>query len=114
VAKALPVQRFDPALPPLPLHLWVSSVAMPQAEVTWEVNDCGEQTGSPADEGRDFPACVEAIFAMATGTYAHISIMMGTFNRGVVGQPVLFQLFVEGDGKFQEVDRLSDISALSD
>ncbi len=111
-AQSTPVQQLDPALPPTPLAAWLNSIALPSSEVTWEVNDCGEQTGGPADRGRDFPACVEAIFAVAPKIRAHVSVVLGTFKQGVIGQPRLFQLFVEHGGRSQGMQRLSDLPAL--
>ena len=113
VAKSAQVQKFDPALPPISMLHWINSVAMPYSKVVWEVNDCGEQTGSPADEGRDFPACVEATFLVTPETQAHVSIIVGTFKRGVVGQPDLFQLFLERQGQYRDIGKLSEISSIA-
>ncbi|NIP51621.1 MAG: hypothetical protein GWO26_06495, partial [Phycisphaerae bacterium] len=49
-AKHIPVHQLDPLLPAQPLAVWLKSVAEPISEFVWEVNDCGEQTGSPADK----------------------------------------------------------------
>ena len=43
--KQRPKQRFDD---------WFRKLVGSKAEIRWEANDCGEQTGSPADQGRDF------------------------------------------------------------
>jgi hypothetical protein len=60
-AKNASVQRIDPSLPDKPLEKWLREIVGHQARITWEVNDCGEQTGNPEDDkGRDFPMCIEA------------------------------------------------------
>lgn len=113
-AKMASVQHFDPALPSLSMVSWVGSVAAPHSKVIWEVNDCGEQTGSPSDQGRDFPVCVEAIFVVSGGARAHVSIMVGTFKRGVSGQAELFQLFVKRSGEFRNVEKLSELPTFAE
>ncbi len=42
--KQINVSQLDPALSPQRLDEWVQTLAGPKATVTWEVNDCGEQT----------------------------------------------------------------------
>ncbi|MEX2649593.1 MAG: hypothetical protein WD673_11325 [Alphaproteobacteria bacterium] len=53
--------QFDPSLPTVFLEVWLRHTLPRGAEVTWETNDCGEQTGDPVlDAGREFPTCVGA------------------------------------------------------
>ena len=112
-AQNASVQQFDPTLPAVSMLDWVNALAMPPSQATWEVNDCGEQTGAPADMERDFPVCVEAVFLVAPETRAHASIIVGTFQQGVVGHPGLFQLSVERGGAYQEVGKLSELGLLA-
>ncbi len=112
-AQNVPAVELDSTLPPVPLADWLGSLARPPAGLVWEVNDCGEQTGGPADKGRDFPACVEAILPVGSGMKAHVSLMVGTFGRGVIGEPELFQLYVERDGKYQDLKKLSELQAFA-
>lgn len=107
--KNILVDQFDPRLPEQPLSVWLDSIADSPSEVVWEVNDCGEQTGSPADTRRDFPACVEAIVIATPEVKIHISIIVGTFKQGITGQARIFQAFVERYGKYQRLEQLSDI-----
>ena len=111
--KSTPIQKFDPTLPAVSMLRWVNSVAIPHSDIVWEVNDCGEQTGTLADKGRDFPACVEAIFLVAPEIQAHVSFMVGTFQQGVIGQPELFQLYVKQGGEYREVGKLSEIALIA-
>ena len=112
-AKSTPIQKFDPTLPAVSALNWINSVAIPHSNIIWEVNDCGEQTGTAADRGRDFPACVEAIFPVAPETEAHISFMVGTFHRGVIGQPKLFQFYIKQNKEYREVGKLSEIALIA-
>lgn len=53
--------RFDSSLPTAFLDVWLRHALPKGAQVTWEINDCGEPTGEPAlDAGRAFPTCVGA------------------------------------------------------
>ncbi|WP_303909533.1 hypothetical protein [Thiohalomonas denitrificans] len=112
-AKGAQVKTFDPALGPITMDRWVSSVATPRSSIYWEVNDCGEQTGSPADRGRDFPACVEAIFFVVPDTEAHVSIIVGTFHKGLTGKPQFLQAYLERHGRYREVRKLSEIALIA-
>jgi hypothetical protein len=88
--QELPASKLDPKLPPQPFASWFKSVLGPGAELKWEVNDCGEQTGNPlTDAGRDFPTCVEV-----DATNPHkpeieivVSIAVGTVNKGANQKP---------------------------
>ena len=56
--KATPASKIDPNLPVLPYEQWVRNLAGKDAKIQWELNDCGEGTGGPADRDRDMPLCV--------------------------------------------------------
>jgi len=69
--------------------------------------------GSPADEGRDFPVCVEAILFVASEVRAHVSILVGAFQKGAFGSPKVFQAFVEQNGKHRQLTKLSEIASIA-
>jgi len=52
-AKATVVQTVDRTLPATTLESWLQQQLGPRVAIGWEVNDCGEATGSSADVGRD-------------------------------------------------------------
>ena len=82
-AKRVPVSAVDPVLASrLTLFKWLSARAK-GGKVTWEANDCGEQTGDPRTTSSDFPVCAEATFAKCDGQPAGLSLMVGTVRRGV-------------------------------
>jgi hypothetical protein len=106
-AKALQVSAIDAALPPgLTLAEWISARAQ-GGLVTWESNDCGEQTGNPATTPSDFPICAEAQFKTCAGLTASLSVVVGTFRRGIGSRPGLFWAQIGG------VDGSVDNSTLS-
>jgi hypothetical protein len=92
--KHYPVSRIEKGLPPKPFGVWFQELIGWKTPVTWEVNDCGEQTGTPADKSRDFPMCVEARAQQAADFFTSVSIQIGTFKRGITrGKPVVRNIF---------------------
>ena len=95
--KALLVSQLDPKLPSIPFERWLIKVAGEGAQISWEVNDCGEQTGTPEDQGSDFPMCVEAEAHMRDKRVIVVSIAVGTYQRGISGKPVTWWITVGHD-----------------
>ena len=90
-SKQIDVTKLDASLPSESLHDWFNDLAKESEKVEWEFNDCGEQTGTEADRGRDFPKCLEGSIVSST-THARmlaIQVYVGTWQRGIVGKPVL-------------------------
>jgi hypothetical protein len=86
-AKAVYVSKLETRLPPMPFNQWLRMVAGPGARITYEVNDCGEQTGTAADRERDFPMCVEAVAEERDHRVTIIALAVGTLRRGAFGEP---------------------------
>lgn len=109
-AKAIPVSQLDPKLPAVAFERWLEKEAGPGAQISWEVNDCGEQTGSPEDAGSDFPICVEANANLADKRVIVVSIAVGTYHRGIYGKPVPWWITVGFDPYSDKpVKTLSDV-----
>ena len=89
-AKSALVSSLDSSLPKVSLEFFLNYESG-GADIRWEVNDCGEQTGNPAmDRENDPPMCVEADFAKdQTGVTVMVSV--GTFHKGPSGTPALFR-----------------------
>ena len=75
--KTILVSQLDPKLPSIPFERWLIKEAGEGAQISWEVNDCGEQTGSPENQGSDFPMCVEADAHMRDKRVIVVSIAVG-------------------------------------
>jgi hypothetical protein len=56
--RQLSVAKLDDALPNLSFENWLAKESGPGARYHWEVNDCGEQSGTPGESG-PVPICVE-------------------------------------------------------
>lgn len=108
-AKSLLVSSLDDRLPKITLEQFLAYEG-DGAEIHWEVNDCGEQTGDPeADRDRDFPMCVEADFDVHHRAVS-VFIAIGTSKKGPLGNPALFSASItDQDGKIHSVPRLGDL-----
>lgn len=83
--KRLKVSRIEAGMPNTRLDTWLRRV-FGSGKLSWEVNDCGEQSGTSADKGRDFPMCVEATIA-SSDLAATVILGVGTFKTGISRQP---------------------------
>lgn len=96
-AKTFPVNGIEANVPDMPFAEWFQHVVGRGARVDWEVNDCGEQTGTAADRGRDFPMCVEARTVKPGFFYISVDIQFGTFNRGINKMKPVVRSIIAGD-----------------
>lgn len=109
--KRVSVHRLDPRLPRISLQRWLGQLAAPGARVSWEANDCGEATGSPADTAADLPVCAAAEVPLRDGSTLHLSVIVGTMSMGLTGPPEFFWAEIErGDTTawFQSFDKVVD------
>jgi hypothetical protein len=74
--KNVSVAKLDAALPDVRFNQWLQTEAGPSARFEWEVNDCGEQTGSPGQNPSEVPTCVEADACVKDGRQIVIMIAM--------------------------------------
>lgn len=84
------VHAIDSTLVDAPLSRWLQRLVGPKATLSWEVNDCGEACGCPADTARDLPTCVEASSRLSDGSTLDVAILMGTIVTGLAGPPELY------------------------
>jgi hypothetical protein len=109
-AKAIPVSQLDAKLPSVPLEQWLEKQAGEGARITWEVNDCGEQGGSPQEGERDFPVCVEADAHLGDKREIVVSIAVGTYKAGISGKPAVWWITVGRDPNRDEpLESLSEV-----
>lgn len=93
-AKTTLVSQIEKGLPRQPFAVWFQKIVGRKTPITWEINDCGEQSGTPEDRGRDFSMCVEATAKTSADFYISVNIQYGTFKRGVTGdKPVVRYIF---------------------
>ena len=88
--RLLPVSFVDTGLPQgQAIERWLESRSS-NGIVSWEANDCGEQTGSPETTPGDFPICAAATFFNCKGEKSIIWFAVGTANGGITGKPLVF------------------------
>jgi hypothetical protein len=91
-AKHTNVQQIETSLPDKSFDKWLGDLVGAR-QISWEVNDCGEQSGNPeADKGRDFPMCVSAVVDLGGKQRLDVMLVVGTFKTGVHPGPAGFCL----------------------
>ena len=109
-AKKYLVSEIEPNVPPMNFADWFQATVGKEAKIEWDINDCGEQTGTSADRGRDFPMCVAANTVKAGFIYISVNIQFGTFGRGITKMKPVVRSITAGDEIGGEwLDNLSDL-----
>jgi ankyrin repeat protein len=67
--KTTPTSQIEAGRSNQPFETWLQNLAGKDAELKWELNDCGEGSGGPADRERDMPLCVGANAKLPDGRY---------------------------------------------
>lgn len=96
-AKSFSARELHSSLPDVSYEEWFSGFVGESAEIIWEVNDCGEQDGS--GEEKDFPVCVEASAEIPKDKKLAISVILGTYKKGMVGTPQIWMIDVKENGR---------------
>lgn len=111
-AKHVSAKSLDPQLPDQPFENWFQAVVGAGANVTWESNDCGEQTGDPKTTPKDPPVCAQASALLDSGENVTVMIAVGSVKRGIAGNPSVFYAGVStGEGVSKEVRALHELPA---
>ncbi|HEY7680111.1 MAG TPA: hypothetical protein VIC04_06280 [Terriglobia bacterium] len=111
-AKRTLASELDSALPKQPFGAWFTQLMGPTAEVFWEMNDCGEQTGDPAiDSQRDLPVCVGAEAQLEDGREILAILSVGTWETGLAKAVVRDVYWAQGR-EYHPLKRLSELPAL--
>jgi len=76
--KAAPVSQIDSTLPAQPFDAWLKALVRPE-EPVYEVNDCGERNGSPDEQGKEFPLCVNVTAKVSSLRKANLTFIVGTY-----------------------------------
>lgn len=113
-AKKYPISKIEANLPQMSFERWFRQMAGETRKVNWEINDCGEQTGTSEDRGRDFPMCVESSAKISEAISLRVNIQYGTFKRGISrGKSVVRSIFLgdeagENGADFDTLGELPD------
>jgi len=105
-----PAVRLDSLLPKTAFLGWFRNLVGSEAKITWEINDCGEQTGVPAvDQQRDFPVCFEISAVLPDRRIIGVAIAVGTEKKGLSGAPAVYNIYIDTDRGTQHIKRLRDL-----
>jgi TonB family protein len=109
LVREMPASALDAELPSRSFASWVEQVTGPKAGVVWQLTECGEQIVAPDKTGQDLPACAEVNANLPDGRKVFVMISVGTFKKGLSGNPVLFRAVIEHNERFYQASRLSEL-----
>ncbi len=75
--KATPVSRIEAGLPGTRFDRWFADQVRP-AEPKYELDDCGERSGTPEERGKQFPMCA-TVTAIVEIRKIQLSFVVGTY-----------------------------------
>lgn len=108
-----PAARLDSLLPKTAFLSWFREIVGSTAKITWEINDCGEQTGVPAvDQERDLPVCFEISALLPDRQIIGVAIAVGTQKKGLNGTPTVYNIYIDTGKGTQHIKRLRDLPRL--
>jgi TonB family protein len=108
IAQQIPVSSLDAQLPNRPFGDWFNEVVGRGAGVVWQLSECG----GPAGGEQDLLACAEASVLLPNGNRMILAISVGTFKKGITGQPAFFRAVIESDEQLYQVTRLRDLTSM--
>src|SRR5262245_18325646 len=109
LVREMPASALDAELPSRSFASWVEQVTGPKAGVVWQLTECGNQIVAPDKTGQDLPACAEVNANLPDGRKVFVMISVGTFKKGLTGNPVLFRAVIEHNERFYQASRLSEL-----
>ncbi|MBI5890632.1 MAG: ankyrin repeat domain-containing protein [Nitrosomonadales bacterium] len=80
--KSTPASKIEKGRSALPFEKWLQNLAGKDAEMEWELNDCGEGGGS--DRERDSPLCVGVTANLPDGRY--LTVEVGVANASDINK----------------------------
>lgn len=105
LVQRLPASTLDQGLPERPFGDWFKELAGPDAGILWQLSECGERPGSE----RDLVACTEANAVLSNGSKVVIAVSVGTFKKGVTGEPSFFRAVLERDNQLYQIRHLRSL-----
>jgi hypothetical protein len=79
--------QLDSALPPVSFEKWLHVEAGADAEFHWEVNNCGQKTGTIAEHGARPPDVRRSSSRYKGPAHHRGEYVVGTFKKGASGKP---------------------------
>jgi TonB family protein len=112
IVQQTPVSSLDAQLPNRPFGDWFNDVLGRGAGVVWQLAECGGPANTSAGVEPDLLACAEASVLMPNGNRMILAITVGTFKKGITGQPAFFRAVIESGEQLYQIRRLRDLSSM--
>src|SRR5262245_6165490 len=109
MVQQLPASNLDQKLPNRPFVAWFNETIGQESGVVWQLAECGAPVNFPGSAGQDVPACAEATVILPNGDRMIVAISVGTFKKGMVGEPAFLRAVVESGENLYQVRRLRDL-----
>lgn len=112
-ARGLDVAKLDPTLPSGRFEHWFRSLVGTTAKISWEINDCGEQSGNPSDGSSiNPPLCAQVEGSLRDGRQVNVLILVGTHKAGRKGKPAIWSMSLVDNGAVTSPARLRELPML--
>jgi TonB family protein len=110
LVQRTPVSTLEESMPRRPFAEWFKELVGPQAGVIWQLSEC-EQAAGVQGPRSDQPACVETNAVLPDGRKVIVRVAVGTFRKGITGDPGFFYAIIEQRNQFLLLNRLHDLPA---
>jgi protein TonB len=108
--RRLPASSLDTKLPNRSFVAWLNELVGQESGFVWQLAECG--AGGGGENGYDMPACAEATALLPNGDSVVVGISVGTFKKGLVGEPSFIGAVIKSGERLYRVRKLSDLPAL--
>jgi TonB family protein len=106
-AQQISASSLDARLPNRSFVAWFNDVVGQEAGVVWQLAECGA-----GGTGQDAPACAEATVVLPNGDTMIVGISVGTFKKGLTGEPAFQGAVIKSGERLYKVRRLSEIPGM--
>ncbi|HKX27884.1 MAG TPA: energy transducer TonB [Blastocatellia bacterium] len=110
-AQQMLASKLDPDLPRAAFGPWFNQLIGPEASGVWQLTECGERDGEPNVADRDLIACAEVNAILPDGRQVIVAIQVGTFKKGITGEPAFYSAVIGQDDYLYRISRLRDLPA---
>jgi TonB family protein len=99
---------LDQRLPHRSFGIWLNDIVGQEAGVVWQLAECGA-VNSTDGSGQDVSACAEATVLLPNGDKMILGISVGTFKKGLIGEPSFRGGVIDSGERLYKIRRLSDL-----
>jgi len=112
-ARGLNISRLDRRLPNRRFEHWFRSLVGTNATITWEINDCGEQSGNPKDGSSiNPPLRAQVERSLPDSRQVSVLILVGTHKAGRTGKPIIWSMSLVDKGAVKYPGKLRELQTL--